>query len=132
MRGKFGFKALVGGMVLFTALLSFSSLALASRDAGWGYGAKASQQSAGTKFTRGVVNMVTSIVEIPRNIHNTTEETSMLAGWTWGAVKGLGWGVIRALAGVYDVVTFPFPIPEDYRPILEPEFVWHAEGPRYK
>ena len=40
-----------------------------------------------------------------------------------GTFIGIGRTVIRTGAGVYDVVTFPFPI-QDYDPILEPEYVF--------
>jgi putative exosortase-associated protein (TIGR04073 family) len=54
----------------------------------------------------------------------------MLQGWTVGLGKGLGHTLLRMGTGVYEVVTFPFPLPEGYRPIVEPEFVWETRGPR--
>jgi len=39
---------------------------------------------------------------------------------------------MRMAVGVYEVVTFPFPLPKDYVPVLEPAFVWQAPGPKYK
>ncbi len=86
----------------------------------------------GDKLVRGVANVFTSFIEVPRNIHNTTAEDSMLAGWTVGLGKGLGYMALRVVAGVYEIVTFPFPHPRDYEPVVEPEFVWQAPGPRYK
>ena len=41
--------------------------------------------------------------------------------------KGIGMTIVRTGAGIYEVVTFPFPIPEDYGPVLEPEFVFSEE-----
>ena len=32
--------------------------------------------------------------------------------------------VKRMLVGVYEIVTFPIPVPQDYLPVMEPEFVW--------
>ena len=88
-------------------------------------------RSAGDKLIRGLANTFLGILEIPRNIHNTTQtENSMLEGWTIGLGKGLGQAVLRIGVGLYEVVTFPFPIPEGYRPIVEPEFVWDASGPK--
>jgi putative exosortase-associated protein (TIGR04073 family) len=86
--------------------------------------------SAGDKLVRGLANTFLGVLEIPRNIHNTTQaENSLLEGWTVGLGKGLGQAVLRTGVGLYEVVTFPFPIPEGYRPIIEPEFVWEARGP---
>jgi len=88
--------------------------------------------TAGDKLVRGLANVFLGFIEIPRNIHNTTEEESLLAGWTVGVGKGLGYTVMRMAVGVYEVVTFPFPLPKDYVPVLEPAFVWQAPGPKYK
>jgi putative exosortase-associated protein (TIGR04073 family) len=88
--------------------------------------------TAGDKLVRGLANVCLGFIEIPRNIHNTTEEESLLAGWTVGVGKGLGYTVMRMAVGVYEVVTFPFPLPKDYVPVLEPAFVWQAPGPKYK
>jgi putative exosortase-associated protein (TIGR04073 family) len=87
--------------------------------------------SAGDKLVRGLANTFLGFLEIPRNIHNTTQaENSLLEGWTIGLGKGLGQAVLRTGVGLYEIVTFPFPIPEGYRPIVEPEFVWDAGGPK--
>ena len=51
------------------------------------------------KLKRGAVNIVTSPVEVARDIHVTTEEKNLLVGWTVGLVKGLGEGFLRFGAG---------------------------------
>ena len=88
--------------------------------------------TAGDKISRGLANVFLGFIEIPRNIHNTTAEDSILAGWTVGIGKGLGWMALRMLVGVYEVVTFPIEEPNHYAPVLEPGFVWDAPGPRVK
>lgn len=88
--------------------------------------------TAGDKLVRGLANVFLGFIEIPRNIHNTTAEESLLVGWTVGTGKGIGFTVLRLVVGVYEVVTFPFPLPTDYVPVYRPEFVWQASGPRYK
>ena len=88
--------------------------------------------TAGDKLVRGLANVFLGFIEIPRNIHNTTQDQSLLAGWTVGLGEGFGYTVLRFAVGIYEVVTFPFPLPEDYKPVYEPEFVWQAPGPRYK
>ncbi len=86
--------------------------------------------SAGDKLVRGLSNVFLGFLEVPRNIHNVSESrNSLLQGWTVGLGEGLGYTLLRMGAGVYEVVTFPFPLPEGYRPIVKPPFVWDAEGP---
>lgn len=78
----------------------------------------------GKKLARGLVNIATGWVELPKNIYDTTVEDNLFAGLTVGLVKGVGMTIVRTGAGVYELVTFPFPIPEDFAPVLEPEFVF--------
>jgi putative exosortase-associated protein (TIGR04073 family) len=76
--------------------------------------ARAESMEAGkafTKGTRGLINLVTGWVEIPKRIHETTIESGAAAGFTWGLLRGLGRGFIRTAAGAYELVTFPFPAP---------------------
>jgi len=40
-----------------------------------------------------------------------------------GTVEGLGWGFTRFATGVFDTFTFPFPVPNNYESLIEPEFV---------
>ena len=81
-------------------------------------------QDAFTKLGRGVANTLTGWVEIPKNIYATSVEKNAFAGMTLGAAKGIGMTIVRTGAGVFEVVTFPFPIPAGYKPILDPEFVF--------
>lgn len=77
-----------------------------------------------TKLGRGVANTLTGWVELPKNIYNTSVEDNAFAGITLGVAKGVGMTIVRTGAGIYEIATFPFPIPEDYKPILEPEYVF--------
>lgn len=89
--------------------------------------ASAEQMEAGkafTKLTRGFVNIVTGWVEIPKRIHETTQTSGAAAGWTWGLLRGLGYGFVRTAAGCYELVTFPVPAPPGYEPVIQPEFVF--------
>ena len=76
------------------------------------------------KLGRGVGNILTGWIEVPKNIYDTSVEDNILVGLTMGLAKGVGMFIVRTGAGVYEAVTFPFPIPEDYQPVLEPEFVF--------
>ena len=77
-----------------------------------------------TKLGRGVANTLTGWVELPKNIYNTSVEDNAFTGMTLGLAKGAGMTLVRTGAGIYEIATFPFPLPEDYRPILEPEYVF--------
>ena len=84
------------------------------------------------KLKRGALNIVTSPVEVARQIHVTTEEKNLLVGWTLGLVEGLGSGLLRFGAGAIDLLTFPFGFPEsDKAPLIDPEYVWEKPGPKY-
>ena len=80
-----------------------------------------------TKLTRGLVNIVTGWVEIPKRIHETSQTSGAWAGFTWGLLRGLGHGFIRTAAGAYEFVTFPFPAPPGYEPVIQPEYVFTEE-----
>ena len=79
------------------------------------------------KLSRGFVNVITGWVEIPKRMHETAVRSGAGMGWTLGVLRGFGYGFIRTAGGVYEVVTFPFPAPPDYRPIIRPEFVFLEE-----
>ena len=100
---------------LVVALLVFSVIAMPS---------VCHAQDAFTKLGRGVANTLTGWVELPKNIHQTSVDDNIFTGLTLGLAKGAGMTLVRTGAGIYELATFPFPIPEDYRPILEPEYVF--------
>ena len=79
-----------------------------------------------TKLTRGAVNILTGWVEIPKRIQETSQDAGPFAGFTWGLLRGLGHGFIRTAAGGYELLTFPFPAPPDYAPVIQPEYVFSA------
>ncbi len=81
-------------------------------------------QDPAKKLGRGLANILTGWIELPKNIYDVSVEDNPLAGLTIGLAKGIGMTIVRTGAGIYEVVTFPFPIPEDYAPVLEPEFVF--------
>jgi putative exosortase-associated protein (TIGR04073 family) len=82
---------------------------------------------AAQKAVRGVANTGLGVVaEVPKTIYYDTLEDGPLYGLTVGVLEGLSWGIARTLTGVYEVVTFPFPIPEGYRPIYRPHYPFEA------
>jgi putative exosortase-associated protein (TIGR04073 family) len=85
------------------------------------------------KLGRGVINIMTGWIEIPKTIAAKWRETDPATGFVMGFIQGTGWAFCRTAAGGYDVVTFPFDAPAGYAPLLEPEFIlpsiWGEELP---
>ncbi len=75
------------------------------------------------KLFRGIVNAATGWMEIPKQMSLIWQEKGPGSGLTWGFIKGIGFAVARSVAGGYEIATFPVPVPEGYRPIMQPEYV---------
>ena len=56
------------------------------------------------KLFRGGVNLITGWVEIPKRMHETSQQSGAAAGWTWGLLRGFGHGFIRTIAGAEDAL----------------------------
>ena len=108
-------KAKVLGLLLVFALL-FPFRALAEIDDA------PSGQNALRKFGRGLANVLFGIVEVPNQITKVTSEQGGGAGATYGVGKGFVRWMGREFTGVYEIVTFPVPVPKGYKPIMHPEF----------
>ena len=77
------------------------------------------------KLGRGICNIATCPFEVPLQISRTNNSDGPMAAGTWGILKAIGMTGVRLLVGAYEVVTFPFPLPRDYAPILtDPEFIF--------
>ncbi len=84
----------------------------------------AEENNAVTKLGRGVLNVLDAVVEIPGTMLRTSEAEGAAAGLTKGLFDGAVNTVKRAVVGVYEVGTFPLPLPANYEPILdEPQFL---------
>ena len=91
--------------------------------------APADAQTATRKFLRGLAGMTTAFLEVPGNMVAETEERGAAGGIPLGFAIGCGMIVPRVLVGVYEFISAPFPFPENYEPILKPEFPWeYFEG----
>lgn len=76
------------------------------------------------KLGRGIINLVTGWVEVPKRMDETNKRSGLGPALTIGILRGLGHGFARETAGAYEIATFPFPAPPDYRPIIQPEYVF--------
>jgi putative exosortase-associated protein (TIGR04073 family) len=81
----------------------------------------------GSKLVRGVVNFSTGWAELPKQIYVVGRNEGWIAGAFRGPFDGMGMFFARTIAGAYEIVSFPVPVPPDYHPLLRPEFVWQAE-----
>lgn len=66
------------------------------------------------KAGRGLTNVLTGWIELPKQIHMGSQESNPVSGLAWGLIKGAGLTVLRAGMGLYEAVTFPVPYPKDY------------------
>ena len=102
------------GLVAMSLGLSASSLAWA--------------QDPIHKMGRGVVNVLTGWLELPKQIHLGSREENPVLGLGWGLVKGAGLTVLRSGVGIYEAVTFPLPYPKDFASPYEqmelPDYAW--------
>ena len=77
-----------------------------------------------TKFSRGVTNVATSPGELINQMPAAMEQSpDYLTGFIMTVGRGVGYALLRAAAGIYDVATFPFPGPTNYKPIMKPETI---------
>ena len=81
------------------------------------------QGSMGRKFERGLTNLLLGPFEIAYRVRQP-DSGQFMPPWVIGIGKGIGYAVRRMAVGAYEIVTFPIPYPNDYLPIIEPEFVW--------
>jgi len=88
------------------------------------------------KLGRGISNVLLGWVEIPKTVAKEWRNTEPFTGTIVGTVKGFGFAVMRTFAGFYEIVSFPFPVPRNYEPIMYPEFVlpsvWGERLPLYQ
>ena len=79
------------------------------------------------KLGRGIANIATCPLELPRTIQFVGLREGWGSGLTVGTLQGLWRTLLRAGAGVYEVVTFPAEVPKDFAPLMKPEFIFATE-----
>jgi putative exosortase-associated protein (TIGR04073 family) len=81
------------------------------------------------KLGRAWANLLYSSSEIAMSMKRETELDGDSAGATYGFIKGVGRMAVRMGAGVYEFLTFPFPINRrTYRPVLRSNIPWVNGG----
>lgn len=75
------------------------------------------------KALRGLENTTLGFVtEVPKTVYYDSLTRGIPYGVTIGALRGVGVGALRTGVGIYEVATFPVPVPNNYKPMLYPEF----------
>ena len=85
--------------------------------------------TATRKLSRAWANMIYSPAEIPATMWRVNELEGNVAGASYGFIKGMGRMFVRMGTGVYEFITYPFPVyKRSYRPILRPNIPWVNNG----
>lgn len=74
----------------------------------------------GNKALNGFANMTTGVLEIPKNIINTSNDSNIAYGFIGGLAKGILNSAGRIVTGMTDFVTAPLPT----QPIVYPAYIW--------
>ena len=81
------------------------------------------------KLGRGVVNILTGWIEIPKQVHQGAHQQEReVTGAFRGFFTGAGMALLRMGVGLYETVTFPIPYPKDfaspYEHMQANDFAW--------
>ena len=66
------------------------------------------------KMGRGVVNVLTGWMEIPKQLSLGKQEDNPVSGLAQGLFKGATLTLLRMGVGVYEALSFPFPYPKGF------------------
>jgi putative exosortase-associated protein (TIGR04073 family) len=77
-------------------------------------------KKTGKKLARGLFNVTTGFIELPKTFSQTVAERDLLTGTGYGTVNGASNAARRTAAGAYELGTFFVPLPEDFA-TLDPD-----------
>jgi len=103
----------IAALPALLALLLAAGAPLAMADDGYG-------SQVGSKFARGLANTTTGWIELPKDMINTSKDSNILVGMTWGILKGVLDTVGRTAVGALELATFFVPSDE----FVHPTYVW--------
>jgi putative exosortase-associated protein (TIGR04073 family) len=93
------------------------------------------------KLGRGVSNLIFGPFEILIQPYEVNKEEGGISALTYGVFKGVYYFLTRAVVGVVEIVTFPFPLPGaspsgfkdewGYGPLIQPEWVFDLDRNPY-
>lgn len=89
---------------------------------------QASAQDPLHKMGRGVVNVLTGWIELPKQLSLGSHEDNPITGLGRGILRGAALTILRTGVGLYEAVTFPIPYPKEfvspYEEMELPDFAW--------
>ena len=106
-------KKLALPLLLASLLMATTSSSLAGEQQDYG-------SQVGNKALNGFANITTSVLEIPKNIINTTNDSNFVYGFVGGIIKGVLNTTGRVAVGISDLITAPLPT----KPVAYPLYVW--------
>lgn len=81
------------------------------------------------KLGRGLSNLVFGITELPTTIAKVNQDEGNSAAAGYGVVRGVGRSAMRMQAGIFEILTWPFPVVRGtYFPVLESDVHWIHAG----
>ncbi len=81
------------------------------------------------KLGRGVSNLLFGISELPTTIAKVNDVEGNSAAGGYGVARGVGRSVMRMQAGIFEILTWPFPVVRgSYFPVLESDVHWIHSG----
>jgi putative exosortase-associated protein (TIGR04073 family) len=72
------------------------------------------------KLGRGVTNVLTSPLEFFVQYDTLTTNHNAMVAFVGGTIYGALFTAGRIIVGAFEILTFPFPIPADYAPVMDP------------
>ena len=92
-----------------------------------GIGPLWADSDAGTKLARGVHNAAFGWFEIVNEMTSQADQHGVWIGFPAGILRGAAFGLLRTMAGAYEIVTFLLPNGEKgYDPVILPESVFRG------
>lgn len=78
------------------------------------------------KLGRGMTNLLTGAGELVIQVIASQPGHDPLTGTFTGLFRGVFFTVARELTGVYEVLSFPIPVPKNYEPLWKPATIFEA------
>ncbi len=82
------------------------------------------------KLGRGASNVTMGWLEIPLTIHKHKSKRDTVGSFFTGIFTGIARGAARTGIGLYEMVTFFLPYPEDFAPVLPTLDYFKKDKPR--
>ena len=82
--------------------------------------ARANDNGPAVKLGRGLTNVVMGPTEMVTQVKEMGKKENAFTALFGGFFKGVGMFLVREVTGIYEIITFPIPIPRGYRPLTDP------------